>query len=88
MTAPADTIRAFVTEAFLFGDASLLPADDGSLLEAGVLDSTDVLELVVFLEENFPIRVEDTDITPENFDSIERLAGFVESRVAVGPGAA
>ena len=70
-------LREFVTSAFLFGDAARMPGDEASLLEAGVLDSTGVLELIEFLEEKFGISVEDTETLPENLGSIEGLTRFV-----------
>jgi acyl carrier protein len=76
-------IRAFIVENFLFGDDSR-PLDDGaSLIEADVVDSTGVLELVAFLEERFGIAVADADIVPANLDSIEGIGAYVE-RMAPG----
>ena len=81
MNPNADAIRSFITESFLFGDPAALPADGESLLAAGVIDSTDVLELVVFLERHFGIRVADSDVTPENFDSVNRLLDYVGTQL-------
>ena len=50
-----------------------------SLLE-GALDSTDVLRLVLFVEERFGVRVDDDELVPENFGSLQRLAEFVERK--------
>jgi acyl carrier protein len=72
-------IRAFVVENFLFG-SSQTPADDESFLEAGLIDSTGVLELVAFLEAQYRIAVADDDLVPANLDSIERVARFVERK--------
>jgi acyl carrier protein len=80
-------IRTFLAENFpLSEDPSGLPAD-ASLLEAGIIDSTGVLELVGFLEEAYDIRIADDELLPENLDSIERIMGFVE-RKRDGAGAA
>ncbi len=56
-------------------------SDDDSFLENGILDSTGVLELVTFLEENFTIKVEDDEIVPENLDSINNLKQYLESKL-------
>lgn len=70
-------IRSFVLSNFLFtNDASKL-ADDRSLLESGVMDSTGVLELIAFLEREFGITLADEEMIPENLDSIDRLVAFV-----------
>lgn len=74
-------IRAFVVENFLFGNDGNLD-DAQSLLDAGVIDSTGVLELVSFLEKQYQIRVDDQDLVPENLDSIASIAGFVRGKLA------
>lgn len=68
-------IRNHIVESFLFGSNSF--SDDDSFLEHGVVDSTGVLELVLFVEEAFAITVDDDEILPEHFDSISRLARYV-----------
>ena len=73
-------IRAFVIQNFMFGQGAQL-ADDESFLEAGIIDSTGVLELVGFLETTFGIAVADEDLVPANLDSVERVARFVERKV-------
>ena len=70
-------LREFVSTNYLFGDRSRLPADDDSLLENGILDSTGVLELIEFLEAQFGIEVSDTETVPDNLGSIGGLTRFV-----------
>ncbi|TRY18643.1 acyl carrier protein [Tessaracoccus rhinocerotis] len=78
------TLRAFIEESYLFGDSSRMPADDESLLETGIIDSTGVLELIEFLEEEFGFSVEDTETVPENLGSISGLTRYVSSKRAQG----
>ncbi len=73
-------IRAFVTESFMYGDASAAIGRDDSLIENGLVDSTGVLELVAFVEERFGIEVADADIVPANFDSLARIGAFVAAK--------
>jgi acyl carrier protein len=54
--------------------------DDTSLLEEGIMDSTGVLDLVMFIEETFGIQVKDEELVPENLDSVDRLVAFVEKK--------
>lgn len=75
-------LRQFITENFLFGADDSSISDDDSFLEKGIIDSTGVLELVVFLEKRYAIRVRDQDLIPENLDSITNLVNFVQSRRA------
>lgn len=71
-------IRRYLLENLLFSeDQSELP-DEVSLLDRGIMDSTGVLEVVLFLEEQFGIKVKDTEMLPENFDSVNNLVRFVE----------
>jgi len=72
-------IQDFITERFLLGNAAGLTTSQ-SLLDTGVMDSTGVMELVLFLEEKYGFRVQDTELTPENLDSIEKIAGFVSRK--------
>jgi len=76
-------IRRYILENFLFADAwdHGRLQDHASFLEEGIVDSTGVLELVMFVEETFGIAVEDEEIVPENFDSVERLACYVRLKV-------
>jgi acyl carrier protein len=67
-------IRQFLREYFIL-DEDL--GDDASFLESGVVDSTGVLELVLFAEETFGIQVDDHDVVPENFDSVNQLAAYI-----------
>ena len=73
-------IREFIVENFLFGSANGLN-DDTSFLDDGIIDSTGVLELVTFIEENFKIRVDDEELIPENLDSIDNIAGYLERKM-------
>jgi acyl carrier protein len=73
-------IREFIVETFLFGADDGQLEDGDSLLESGVVDSTGVLELVGFLEEEFGIEVKDEELVPENLDSIDNLAAFIEKK--------
>lgn len=73
-------VRGFIVDNFLFGDTSVALADDASLIESDVIDSTGVLELVTFLEDAFDISVDDADIVPANLDSIEHITAFIKSK--------
>ena len=72
-----NTVQKFVVENFLFGDDSGLFADT-SFLNEGIIDSTGILELIMFLEETFDIHIEDHELIPENLDSINNIAQFIE----------
>ncbi len=69
-------IKAFIIENFLFGEEGDLK-EDTSFLEEGIIDSTGVLELIEFLEEEFDIEIDDEDMTPENLDSLNNMKQFL-----------
>jgi acyl carrier protein len=73
-------LTAFIVTNYLFGDSARMPADEDSLVEGGVIDSTGVLELIEFLEAQFSISVDETDTVPENLGSISNLTRFVGSK--------
>ncbi len=74
-------IKTFIIENFLFGSEDGLK-DETSFLEEGIIDSTGILELVTFLEEEFSIAVEDEELVPENLDSINNVTAFLERKIA------
>jgi len=77
-----ERIRQFLVENFLYGTAPAGFNDSASLLDSGVMDSTGVMELVLFLEEEFGVKVADDEVVPENLDSIERICTFVRRKLA------
>ena len=81
MSDPKNKIKEFIIENFLFGDSNGLK-DDTSFLDEGIIDSTGVLELITFLEEEYEINVEDNELIPENLDSINNLVAFIVTKLA------
>ena len=73
-------VKEFIIGNFLFGDDSMLP-EDSSFLEAGIIDSTGILELVTFLEEKFFIKIEDDELIPENLDSLTNIETFLIMKI-------
>ncbi|HEX6454432.1 MAG TPA: acyl carrier protein [Trebonia sp.] len=62
-------------------DPAQLPlSNETLLLEEGILDSLGLLQLVVFLEERFGITVDETDLVPENFASVETICAYLRAR--------
>jgi acyl carrier protein len=55
-------------------------ADDTSLLDQAIIDSTGVLEVIGYIENEFGITVDDAEMLPENLDSIGRIAAFVQRK--------
>jgi acyl carrier protein len=81
MTDYKQNIRKFVVDNFLFGQAGNLK-DDTSFLDGGIIDSTGVLELAMHIETTYGIKVKDDELVPENLDSINAVAAFLEKKLA------
>ena len=73
-------VRGFIVENFLFGDENGVK-DDMLFLDEGIIDSTGILELVSFLEEEFSISVEDEELVPENLGSINNVVAYLQKKV-------
>lgn len=76
------TIEAFILDSLLLGDEERLPAPTDSLVESGVIDSTGILELIEFLEEEFDISVTEAETVPANLDGVANLVDYVARKTA------
>ncbi len=74
-------LRQFVVDNFLFGQPNGHLSSGDSFLDKGIIDSTGVLELVVFLEETYRIKIQDRELVPDNLDSINNLVRFLERKL-------
>ena len=72
-----ESIRKFVVDNFLFGQGADLK-DDTSFLDGGIINSTGILELALYIENTFGIKVKDDQLLPENLDSINAVASFLQ----------
>ncbi len=81
MTSIEETIRAYIAKEILFSDRYGY-SDDASFLDEGIVDSMNVLQIVMFIEKKFAIRVEDEEVIPNNFDSVAKLANYVRSKMS------
>lgn len=81
LTDPQHHLRDFIVTNFYIPDGQ--PLDEvTSFLDAGIIDSTGVLELVGFIETEFAIPVADAEIVPENLDSIATITAYVTGKQA------
>ena len=76
----SDLIITFIRENFITARNLKEIKIDESLLDSGIIDSTGILELIMFLEEKFNITIEDDELTPENLDTIQNLVSFLASK--------
>ncbi len=79
---PRQRIKQYLLENFLFSNDDSALGDTDSLIRSGILDSTGIHELVLFIEEEFQIAVTPEEMVPANFDSLEAVDGFLARKRA------
>jgi acyl carrier protein len=81
-------INDYISREFV-QDPALLPLENTtSLLETGIVDSLGLLRLVIFIQERFGITVDDADLVPEHFDSVDAICAYLRSQAGVSGGRA
>lgn len=75
-----DKVRDFILDNFLFTDEKTAISIDDSFMEKGIVDSTGMLEIVNFIEDEIKIKIDDDEMIPENLDSINNIVAFVKKK--------
>lgn len=73
-------IRTFLLDGYLYGFSEEDVQDDTSLLDMGVLDSTGTMELVAFLSRKFGVQIDDSEIVPDNLDTVSAILNFLAAK--------
>ena len=81
-----EILRKYILENYLFTDDKSELNNNDSFLDLGIIDSTGIMEVVLFIETEFDIEVDDEELLPENLDTINNLVKFIASRQAVKAG--
>ncbi|TAK64013.1 acyl carrier protein [Methylobacter sp.] len=81
-------IRQYILESLLFTEDESALQDSDSFLDGGIIDSTGVMEIILFIEETFGIKVNDDEMLPVNLDSVDNLATFIMRKQSVAVAAA
>ncbi len=76
-----DKLLSFFQNIISYNEPVIVIDGDESLIDNGYLDSTGLISLVAFIEENFKFEVYDREIIPENFESINKIRMYIDSRV-------
>ncbi len=84
MTEIETKIRKFLAENFILSEQADQLGTSDSFLEKGIIDSTGILELVFFVEDQFSVQIDTSEVLPENFDSIENLASYIRRKQGAG----
>ncbi|MDP1664619.1 MAG: acyl carrier protein [Methylobacter sp.] len=75
-------IRQYIMENLLFTEDESVLQDSDSFLDGGIIDSTGVMEIILFIEETFGIKINDSEMLPANLDSVDKLADFIQRKQA------
>ena len=75
-----DKVRNYILENYLFTEDQSELNNEDSFLEKGIIDSTGILEVIFFLEEEFEIKVDDEEMIPENLDSVNNIVKYINSK--------
>jgi len=78
MSLAKEEIREFVRSKLSKKKNHTAIDDKDNIIEAGIIDSLGIMQLVEFIENKFSLKVKDEDIIPDNFESIETISSFVE----------
>jgi len=76
---PKEKIRSFIINNFYIPNANDLH-NDMSLFDTGIIDSTGVMELIAFLEKEFDLQIDDSEVTQNNFDCVDKILSFIKSK--------
>ena len=74
----ADTLRDFIGSTLVTGRQPVRLTDELSLIEAGILDSVGIVQLLTFIEEQLHVRVPEQDVLPEHFETIGGMARLID----------
>jgi len=75
-------VKTYILENYLFTDDMSALGNEESFIEKGIIDSTGIMEVIFFLEQEFGITVEDEEMLPENLDSVSNIFAFVTKKTA------
>ena len=73
-------IERFIVDEIMLGDSQTRVDVNESLISSGVLDSLALLRLIAFLEEQMGVTVDDHEVIPENFETINEIKSFIERK--------
>lgn len=73
-------VERFIVDEIMLGDSNTKINPNESLISSGVLDSLALLRLIAFLEEQMGVTVDDSEVIPENFETINEIKSFIEKK--------
>jgi acyl carrier protein len=80
--AEVSVLSEFVSSKIL-KNASKQVAPDAPLISSGLIDSFSLVDLALFVEDTFGVRIEDTELNAQTFDTLDQLANLIRARKAL-----
>jgi acyl carrier protein len=74
-------IRRFILENYLFTDDPAALGPDESLLKQGIVDSTGMMQIIAFIEDELGVPVADEEMIPQNLETVNNIARFARSKL-------
>jgi acyl carrier protein len=74
------TLKQFITQELLMGQNVAIKPDQ-SLTASGIIDSLSLLRLIAFIEETFNVQIEDTELNPDNFETLNLMVELIEGKL-------
>jgi acyl carrier protein len=75
-------IRQYIAKNLLFSGNNFKYSDDASFLEEGIVDSLGIMDLTMHIQETYGVTINDAELTPDNFDSVNKVAQYIQSKLA------
>ncbi len=74
-----EQLSAFLAEKILKQPNRKIAADE-PLISSGLIDSFSLMDVALYVEDTFGVRIEDTELNADTFDTLTQLAALIESR--------
>ena len=74
-----DQLSSFIATKILKQPGRVIGAEE-KLISSGLIDSFSLMDLALFVEDTYGVRIEDTELNADKFDNLNQLAALIESR--------
>ena len=81
MTEMISSLSTFIASKILKQPNRTIGADE-ALISSGLIDSFSLMDLALYVEDTFGVRIEDTELNADTFDNLTQLAALIDSRKA------
>ena len=75
-------IRQYIAQNLLFSSNGFKYSDNASFLEEGIVDSLGIMDLTMYIQESYGVTISDAELTPDNFDSVNKVAQYIQHKLA------